>query len=82
MSFLERTSVRTSRARNGRQRVLSEEQEGSRKRLAGGEEKMKSPETKEIVKRLVVLLLFMLFGFCVPGYAATKEIAAAGRSGS
>jgi hypothetical protein len=39
---------------------------------------MKSPEKKEIAKRILVLLLFVVFGFCVPGYAASKGTAVAG----
>lgn len=39
---------------------------------------MKSPERNEIAKRILVLLLFVVFGFCVPGYAASKETAVAG----
>ncbi len=42
---------------------------------------MKSPSMKEIAKRLTVLL-FVLFGFCVPGYSASKEAAVAGRRAS
>ena len=44
--------------------------------------KMKSPGTREIAKRLAVLLLFVLFGFCVPGIAAPKKSDAAERSAS
>ena len=36
----------------------------------------------EIAKRMLVLMLFALFGFCVPGYAAPKDSSAAGRSAS
>jgi hypothetical protein len=34
---------------------------------------------KELARKLVVLLLFALFGFCVPGYAAPKDAAGTGR---
>ena len=40
---------------------------------------MKTQSKKEIAKRMLVLLLFVVFGFCVPGYAASKESAAQGR---
>lgn len=40
---------------------------------------MKRQSKKEIAKQLLVLLLFVMFGFCVPGYAASKESAAQGR---
>lgn len=40
---------------------------------------MKSPETKEIVKRILVVLLFVLFGFRMPGYATAKGTAVAAR---
>ena len=43
---------------------------------------MKSPGMKEIAKRLAVVLLFALFGFCMPGYAAPKETIAGERSES
>ena len=43
------------------------------------EDEMKMQSKKEIAKRLLVLLLFVLFGFCVPGYAASKESAAVQR---
>jgi hypothetical protein len=43
------------------------------------EEKMKTQSKKEIAKRMLVLLLFVVFGFCVPGYAATKGTAVAVR---
>jgi len=36
---------------------------------------MKSAGRKEIARRMTVLLLFVWFGFCVPGYAASKEAA-------
>ena len=34
---------------------------------------MKTQSKKEIAKQMLVLLLFVVFGFCVPGYAAAKE---------
>lgn len=34
---------------------------------------MKTQGKKEIAKQLLVLLLFVVFGFCMPGYAASKE---------
>ena len=40
-------------------------------------DEMKTQSKKEIAKRMLVLLLFVVFGFCVPGYAASKETAAA-----
>jgi len=40
---------------------------------------MKTQSKKEITKQLLVLLLFVVFGFCAPGYAASKETAVAGR---
>ncbi len=40
---------------------------------------MESPGMKEIARRLAVLLLFVVFGFCMPGYAASKDSAVAGR---
>lgn len=40
---------------------------------------MKTQSKKEIAKRMLVLLLFVLFGFCVPGYAASKGTAVATR---
>jgi hypothetical protein len=44
------------------------------------EDEMKTQSKKEIAKQMLVLLLFVVFGFCVPGYAATKGTAvAAGR---
>lgn len=36
----------------------------------------------EIAKRMLVLMLFALFGFCVPGYAAPKNSTAAVRKAS
>ena len=42
---------------------------------------MKTQSKKEIAKRLLVLLLFVVFGFCVPGYAASKETARPEASG-
>ncbi len=36
---------------------------------------MKSVGIRQIVKKLMVVLLFVLFGFCVPGYAATNDAA-------
>ena len=35
-------------------------------------DEMKTQSKKEIAMRMLVLLLFVVFGFCVPGYAATK----------
>ncbi len=43
---------------------------------------MKSPEKKEIVKRILVVLLFVLFGFCVPECAASKDTAPTERKAS
>lgn len=46
------------------------------------EDEMKTQSKKEIAKQLVVLLLFVVFGCCVPGYAASKGTAVAGRRAS
>ena len=35
-------------------------------------DEMKTQSKNEIAKQLLVVLLFVVFGFCVPGYAATK----------
>jgi hypothetical protein len=43
------------------------------------EDEMKTQNKKEITRRMLVLLLFVVFGFCVPGYAATKGTAVAAR---
>ena len=42
-------------------------------------DEMKTQSKKEIAKQLLVLLLFVVFGFCVPGYAATKGTPVAAR---
>jgi len=45
-------------------------------------DEMKTESKKEIAKRMLVLLLFVVFGFCVPGYAATKGTPVAARRAS
>ncbi|HEV8383667.1 MAG TPA: hypothetical protein VGQ11_02265 [Candidatus Acidoferrales bacterium] len=36
---------------------------------------MKGAGIGEIAKKLTVVLLFVLFGFCAPGYAASNDTA-------
>jgi hypothetical protein len=43
---------------------------------------MRNPNLKEFAKKSLVLLLFVMFGFCMPGFAAPKTNAHVGRSGS
>ena len=42
-------------------------------------DEMKTQSKNEIAKQLLVVLLFVVFGFCVPGYAATKGTPVAAR---
>ena len=41
---------------------------------------MRNPNLKEFAKKSLVLLLFVMFGFCMPGFAAPKDSAPAQRS--
>jgi hypothetical protein len=43
---------------------------------------MRNPNPREIAKKALVLLLFVMFGFCLPGFAAQKKSDLAERSAS
>lgn len=43
---------------------------------------MRNQNLSEIARKAMVLLLFVMFGFCMPGFAAPKSNSLVGRSAS
>ena len=72
MSFSATNSVR---ARETNRRTGSAKANGEAAANSRKTNEKRGADMNEIAKRMLVLMLFAVFGFCVPGYAAAKNSA-------